>query len=296
MKYYHPRIVHESSSDSEDDSIPTKPAHDTDSGTESDVCFKPRRKSVKRNSKCIESESEEDTSQNKIKPLHNKQISKSLNTKLENYEEDTDNEIPFVDRRRSNIIDSDDSGTSDKETNTEQNVNNANLGTCKCTGSFDGNINSSGDRLLTDGAAVILSDKDCKIDTSKPEVVGNSSNTENIKTVISASSNAEITNVANAAEEMDSELVDVICKSDENWESSEEINSSDSADDESDDSESEPQVKSDRTRVMLEKKKKRKKSYLKNSEKQGKRSYKVRERKDFLKHIIKADMIAYNIL
>ena len=259
MKYYHPRIVHESSSDSEDDSsIPIKPAHDTDSGTESDVCFKPRRKSVKRNSKCIESESEEENSQNKIKPLHNKQISKSLNTKLENYEEDTDNEIPFVDRRRSNIIDSDDSGTSDKETNTEQNVNNANLGTCKCTGSFDGNINSSGDGLLTDGAAVILSDKDYKIDTSKSEVVGNSSNTENIKTVISASSNAEITNMANVAEEMDSEPVDVICKSDENWESSEEINSSDSADDESDDSESEPQVESDRTRVMLEKKKKKK--------------------------------------
>ena len=116
VKHYHPRIFQESSSDSENDIKTGRiETNDRDSGTESDVGCKLKRNSTKKNSNCIDSESEED---NRINDrIHNESNQNSDKSDDELNEEETDDEIPVTERKKTNVIDSDDTEESDKECN-----------------------------------------------------------------------------------------------------------------------------------------------------------------------------------
>ena len=272
VKHYHPRIFQESSSDSEDDMKTARiETNDRDSGTESDVGFKLKRNSTKKNSNCIDSESEED---NRINDrIHNESNQNSDKSDDELNEEETDDEIPVTERKKTNVIDSDDSEESDKECNHIETLKDSEL----IGGTFnvkheptDDNVVPDVKHDLTDNNVVldvkhehtdvlvnsvsILNKMKNSDDNYKLESVKIEPGADNCINVVQGASETGFKNRTSAGDEPNPEQ-DTF-DSDSYSESSDGSSCSDSTDKESDESENERHT--ERTRVVLEKKKRKK--------------------------------------
>lgn len=113
----------DSSSESETDV--RKRRNTVSSESDSDIGFKPIRKSVKRNSKCIETESEEENNQKDEESPSARQKLNSDMFKGDEDKNDTDSDVVAVDRNRNCIIDSDDD-SEETDTQSEIKMNNFN--------------------------------------------------------------------------------------------------------------------------------------------------------------------------
>ena len=122
VKYYHPRIVKESSSDTDSEKEKQSVKNNFSSETDSEIEVKLRRNSAKSKSKCIESDSDNENSR---KSTGVSNARKKLYTDSDNVgddkEDSEDDVIAAVERQRSCIIDSDD-GSGETDTSSEVKV------------------------------------------------------------------------------------------------------------------------------------------------------------------------------
>ena len=238
MKHFHPRIVKESSSDSDENRV---------SDTDSDVGLKLVRKSVKRNSKCIESESDDEDKQKTDKvPRACKNLGKDFEDKIEEENEDSDSDIPVVDRSRVGIIESD---KEDDETEIQTKI--------KKTGTGGSDIDKDGECSAFESADGRL---DIDIDRSRDGVQDSLNGTCNDKTTACKAGTS--LNDSGIMNDMKSKLSDTGVPGDKIELKGASSNTSDEESDNSESqtvtsSESDIEVNSDRTRVMMVKKKRK---------------------------------------
>ena len=112
IKYYHPRIVKESSSDTDSEKEKQNVENNFSSETDSEIEVKLRRNSAKSKSKCIESDSDNENSR-KSTGVSNarKKLYRDPDNVGDDKEDSDDDVIAAVERQRGCIIDSDDGET-----------------------------------------------------------------------------------------------------------------------------------------------------------------------------------------